>query len=143
MMPLMLRLAFVILALTTASCSSSSKRCPPPQATSASAATLSGDSPVEDANEVWLKIKTNAERAAKIEPGDPNRGWVDRAIEADGRVLFELLAKPEFDPYAVTRGDIRARLLFVIKPPTPEDRREAVVAIDRGFAEMTGRPTAR
>ena len=50
-----------------------------------------------------------------------------------------MLSRPEFEPYAVTRGEIRARLLFVIKRPRPQDRREAIQAVDQGFAEIAKR----
>jgi hypothetical protein len=54
-----------------------------------------------------------------------------------------MLSRPEFDAFAATRDELRARLLFVIKPPSVEDRREAIKAVDQGFAEIQkrrGRP---
>lgn len=78
----------------------------------------------------------NAEKAVALAANDPNHGWLERAIESDGRALFQMLSRPEFEPYAAARGEIRARLLFVIKPPTPEDRREAVKSIEHGFGEI-------
>jgi hypothetical protein len=100
---------------------------------------VAGADPIEDAHALWVRIRTNAEKAAQIAPGDPNSGWLDRAIDSDGRALFDLLSGSAFDSYAVPRDAIRARLLLVIKPPTPEDRREAVQSLDKSFAELMKR----
>jgi hypothetical protein len=86
-----------------------------------------------------MKVRVNAEKAVALGPDDPNHGWLERAIESDGRALFQMLSRPEFEPYAAARGEIRARLLFVIKPPTKEDRRDAVQSVDRGFGEILKR----
>jgi hypothetical protein len=102
-----------------------------------------GEDAIADAYALWGKLRVNAEKAVVLAADDPSRGWLDRAIDSDGRALFLLLSRPEFEPYSALRGEIRARLLFVVKPPTPEDRREAIQFVDRGFAEILkrrGRP---
>jgi hypothetical protein len=98
-----------------------------------------GDDPISDAHEVWVRIRTNAEKIGRIDAGDANRGWLERAIDSDGRALFTMLSRCEFDAYPAARGSIRARLLFVIKPPSPEDRREAVQVVDQEFTDLLKR----
>jgi hypothetical protein len=147
-MPAPVIVGALIAAVLGAGCASSGspRRSPPsppsPPASApayteaASRPAVAGDDAISEAQALWLKVRSNAEKAAALEPSDPSRGFFDRALDTDGRALFTMLARPEFEPYAVTRGEIRARLLFVIKAPTPEDRREAIQAVDRGFAEI-------
>jgi hypothetical protein len=106
-----------------------------PVATDAAA----GEDVISEAHALWAKLRVNAEKLAAAGPDDPNRGWLERAVDSDGRVLFQALSRPEFEPYAAIRGEIRARLLFVIKPPPAEDRREAIQFVDRGFGEIQKR----
>jgi hypothetical protein len=120
----------------TASCSPCAPAAGGVGVSSAPAVGAAGEEAVAGAWALWSKIRVNAEKAVVLPAGDPNKGWLDRALESDGRELFTPLSRPEFEPYAATRGEIRARLLFVIKPPTPEDRREAIQFVDRGFAEI-------
>jgi hypothetical protein len=95
-----------------------------------------GEDAVADAHALWAKIRVNAEKAVALSADDPSRGWIDRALDSDGRALFLLLSRSEFEPYAAIRGEIRARLLFVIKPPTPDERRAAIQFVDRGMTEI-------
>jgi hypothetical protein len=104
--------------------------------TGAESQPILGQGDVEDAFALWSKLRVNAEKALAAGAADPNRGWLDRAIEADGRALIAALGSPGFEAFAATRDEIRARVAFVIKPPSPEDRREAVKAIDEGFAGL-------
>jgi hypothetical protein len=124
-------------AALAAGCSTAPK--PPPLPAQQACPVVAGHDPVEDAHELWIRIKTNAEKLAKLDAGDPNRGWLERSIDAEGRSLFTLLSNCAFDSHPVSRGAIRARLLFVVKPPTPEDRREAVQAVDQEFAALMKR----
>jgi hypothetical protein len=98
-----------------------------------------GQDAVESAYALWTKMKVNAEKALAAGPDDPNRGWLDRALESDGRALVSALGSPAFDSFPATRDEVRARVLFVIKPPAPEDRREAIKAVEDGFVEILKR----
>ena len=118
----------------------------PTGSTSAAPSTAApGEDVIAEAHALWTRLRVTAEKACVVEANDPSRGWIDRTLDTDGRALFNLLSRAEFEPYAAMRGEIRARLLFVIKPPTVEDRREAILAVDRGFAEILkrrGRPAS-
>jgi hypothetical protein len=103
---------------------------------------VAGVDPVDDAQALWVRIRTNAEKAGQLAAGDPNTGWLERALDADGRALFTLLSRPDFDGVAVPRDVIRARLLIVIKPPTAQDRKEAVLAVDQEFPTFVKRARA-
>lgn len=149
------RAAIAVLALFAVSCASSSRpsrRAAQPSAPRAGtiaeapgptdrpgAPRPSGRNPVEDAYALWTKLRSNAEKALAVSSDDPNRGWLDRALDSDGRALVAALGNPAFDPFSSARDELRARILFVIKPPTPEDRREAIKAAEEGFAGILKR----
>jgi hypothetical protein len=137
----------VLLALASACASSSSTSrprssgSPPPRPTGSAGGpnAVPGQDAVEDAYALWTKMRGNAEKALAAGPGDPNSGWLERALESDGRALLGILARPEFDSYAAERDELRARMLFVIKPPAAEDRREAVRSVEESFAQILKR----
>ena len=86
-----------------------------------------GEDDVEDAYALWAQAARERREGGRA-PAPTTRaaaGSIARSNPTAAR-SSPLLSRPEFEPYAVTRGEIRARLLFVIKPPTPEDRREAI-----------------
>jgi hypothetical protein len=140
-------LCALIAVVLAASCATSGSRrstappmaSAPADAEATSRPAVAGNDAIADAEALWLKVRANAEKAAALEPSDPGHGFLDRELDVDGRALFTMLSRPEFEPYAVTRGEIRARLLFVIKAPTPQDRRDAIQEVDRGFAEIAKR----
>jgi hypothetical protein len=98
-----------------------------------------GQDAVENAYTLWMKLRTNAEKALAAPADDPGRGWLDRTLETDGRALVAALGSPAFDVFASARDELRARVIFVIKPPTPEDRREAIKSVDQGFSNILKR----
>jgi len=57
---------------------------------------------------------------------DAARAAAEAAAESEARALVELLAHPAFDARPRERGRLRVELLFVARPPAPEERAAAL-----------------
>jgi hypothetical protein len=95
--------------------------------------------PIRAAHALWNRVKWLAHGIDDLEKDDPTRVAHETEIEVLCRRILGLLARDEFEPHSFERGHLRARLMFVIRPPADVERQSAVAAVDADFDRIMTR----